>query len=210
MNGGSGIKAVIFDLGNVLIDFDYGRAAARIFKFTRKTPEELLRFFFESDIPPLFEAGGISPQDFFLKVKEEIGLDLGFEDFVPIWNEIFFLSEKNDRVNEIARNLKGRYKLAFLSNINILHLDYIRSKFASIVSEFDYPLSSCELGFIKPQEEIYKKALAVLGVSAGEAFYTDDRRELVEGARRLGIKGFVFNGPEQLKEDLAGSGATFT
>jgi len=206
MNGGSGIKAVIFDLGNVLIDFDYGRAAARIFKFTRKTPEELLRFFFESDIPPLFEAGGISPQDFFLKVKEEIGLDLGFEDFVPIWNEIFFLSEKNDRVNEIVRNLKKRYKLAFLSNINILHLNYIRRKFPSVLNEFDYRFSSCELRFIKPQEDIYRKALSELGVKPQEAFYTDDRDELVEGAARLGIKGFVFRSPDQLLQDLAGQG----
>jgi len=205
-DGAPGIKAVIFDLGNVLVDFDHLIAARKILRHTSKTPEELFSFFFDSDITRLFEAGAISAPDFFLKVKEAAGLGLGYEEFVRIWNGIFFLSEKNRRVLEIARKLKNRYKTAFLSNINILHLDYIKENFAPVVNGFDFQFYSCECGFVKPQEQIYRQALEAMGVSANEAFYTDDRQELVEGARKLGIKGFVFSGPEQLEKDLAGSG----
>jgi putative hydrolase of the HAD superfamily len=204
--GENGIEAVIFDLGNVLISFDHTIAAKRIAPFTDKTEKEIFGLFFDSGITGLFEEGKISPQDFYLKVKEMLNLKLDYENFLPVWNEIFFLTAQNHSVYRIAKGLRGRYKTALLSNINVLHFDYLKQIFP-LFDAFDCVLTSFELGRRKPDPLIYHRTIEALGVdSPAKVFYTDDRRELVEKASELGIRGFVFIGAEQLIEDLSKTG----
>ncbi|MCX5711302.1 MAG: HAD family phosphatase [Candidatus Omnitrophica bacterium] len=203
MTGNHKIKGVIFDLGNVILDFDHRIAAAKIAKFTDMSGEDIYNLFFDSPATGLFEEGKISPEDFFKIVKEKLGLKLNFEEFVPIWNEIFFFSEKNLAAYNIARLLKNNYRVALLSNINFLHLEYIKKTFP-ILDAFHDILASCELKLRKPDARIYLKALEVLGTQAAETFYTDDRPDLIEGARKLGINGYVFSSVDALKADLAG------
>lgn len=203
----NGIKAIIFDLGNVLVDFNHMIAAERISRFSVKTPQEIFELFFDSELTGLFEEGKISSQEFFLKIKETLNLKLDYGRFLPIWNEIFFLSEKNHAVYDLARSLRKRYKIALLSNINILHFDYLKKNFP-VFDAFHNVIASYESGFRKPHPSIYKETLNVLKACASEVFYTDDRVELIEGACRLGIRGFTFTGIEQLKKDLLGSGIT--
>ena len=66
------IKAVIFDLGNVLIDFDHNIAAKRISPLSGRSPKEIFNFFFDSGITGLFEEGKIPAEEFFFKVKESL------------------------------------------------------------------------------------------------------------------------------------------
>src|SRR3989338_6206829 len=152
------IKAVIFDLGNVLIDFDHMIAAKRISKFTDKTPQEIFNLFFDSVLTALFEEGKITPLNFFSEVKKILNSKLDYAQFLPIWNEIFFLSEKNQAVYNLAKILKDHYKIALLSNINILHFDYLKKNF-SIFDAFHNVVTSFESGIRKPDPLIYKKAL---------------------------------------------------
>ncbi|MBM3250516.1 MAG: HAD family phosphatase [Candidatus Omnitrophica bacterium] len=203
--GSDRIKAVIFDLGNVLIDFDHIIAARRISRFCKKTPEEIYGLFFNSKLTTLFEQGRISPPDFYLKVKEMLRLDLSYEAFVPVWNEIFFLSPKNRLVYNLAVALRARYSLALLSNINILHFEYLK-KFFPVFDIFGHVFASCEMGLIKPDARIYESILKELKVLPGEAFYVDDRQELVESAKTLGMRAFVFKDVEGLKKDLTETG----
>jgi putative hydrolase of the HAD superfamily len=199
------IKVVLFDLGNVLVDFDYSTAAKRIMHFCDKNPKALYDFFFGSDACLLFEEGKISPQDFFNKVKDSLGLKISYEAFVPIWNEIFFLSAKNRAVYSLANKLSLRYQVSMLSNINVLHYEYLKKSFP-VFSIFHQVFASCELGLAKPNPLIYRKVLEVLQVGPEAVFYTDDRKELIECARSLGIRGFTFKGVNQLKDDLVSSG----
>ena len=199
------IKAIIFDLGNVLVDFDHMIAARKISGFTDMAAEDIFNLFFDSPLTAAFEEGRISPLDFFSEVKGKLNLKLDYDRFVLIWNEIFFLSEKNRAVYDLAKLLRGRYKLSVLSNVNFLHLEYIKNKFP-IFDVFDNVITSCELGVKKPDPAIYKKALEILGMEAGSTFYTDDRAELIEKAKELGIRSFVFTGAEQLRSDLRAAG----
>jgi len=200
-----GIKAIIFDLGNVLIDFDHRIAAKKISKLSGKSMDEIFMLFFDSPLTGLFEEGKISAQDFFLKVKEMLGLKITFEEFIPVWNGIFFLSEKNHAVYKMVQQLRDRYRILLLSNINILHFAYIKEQFL-VFEPFHHVVTSFDLKMRKPDPEIYQKALALLGTKAEETFYTDDRPELVSAAKQLGIRGFVFEGKEQLKKDLLSVG----
>ena len=199
------IKAVIFDLGNVVVDFDHMIAAGKIYKSCDKSPEEIFNLFFDSGITGLFEEGKISPEDFFTKVKEMLNLKLDYAAFLPIWNEIFFLSPKNLRVQQIAKSLKRGYKTALLSNINILHFEYLKNNFP-IFGPFHKIITSYQAGVRKPEPAIYMKTLGMLGVHPEEAFYTDDRPELVDEAGKLGIRGFYFQSAEKLEKDLEAVG----
>jgi len=203
-----GIKVVLFDLGNVLIDFDYSVSAKRISHFCAKSPEDIIKLFFGSEITTSFEEGKILPLDFFGEVRDMLDLRLSYEAFVPIWNEVFFLSAKNRSVFSLINNLRQNYKVALLSNINILHYEYLKKHFP-VFNVFDKVFASCELGLVKPDQLIYQKTLEALEAPARSVFYTDDREDLVKSAQGLGIKSFVFSGVRQLKKDLLGAGVTF-
>jgi putative hydrolase of the HAD superfamily len=200
-----GYKAIIFDLGNVLVDFDHTIAADRISPFSDKPVPEIVNLFFDSSLTGLFEEGKISPEDFFIKVKEKLNLKLDYERFLPIWNEIFFISNKNQAMYGLAKSLKDKYTIALLSNINILHFNYLKEQF-SVFDIFHHVIPSFAVGFIKPHPLIYEKALEKIGAQAEETVYTDDRTELIEKAENLGIKSFHFQNPDKLKNDFLSIG----
>lgn len=200
-----GVKAVIFDLGNVLVDFDHMIAAKKIFKFTDKTPQDIFNLFFDSELTGLFEEGKITPLNFFSEIKKTLNLKLDYTQFLPIWNGIFFLSEKNYAVYNLAKALKNQYKIALLSNINVLHCDYLKKNFP-VFDTFHNIVASFEAGLRKPDPLIYKKTLELLGVLPQDTFYTDDRAEFIDKACQLGMRGSIFRGAEQLKKDLLDNG----
>lgn len=196
------IKVIIFDLGNVLVDFDLRPAVERISGFCNKRPDEILKLFFDSGVTNSFEKGKLSAQGFYKQVKDILGLELGYESFVPIWNEMFFFSAKNRAVYHIANRLKKNYRIALLSNTNILHYRYIKDNFP-VFSIFEKLFLSFEIGAVKPDKIIYKKAIKALSVLPENIFYTDDRPDLVNSASEIGIKSFIFTNTEQLIKDLS-------
>jgi putative hydrolase of the HAD superfamily len=201
-------KVLLFDLGRVLVDFDHLRAAERMAAFCAKTPAQIYDLFFESPATIDFEAGKITPEDFYLKVKEMLDLQLSYGSFEPIWNDIFFLSAKNRSVFGLANSLRAEYKIAILSNINILHYEYLKKNFP-VFGIFDKVFLSFQMGRIKPDKEIYNLVIQDLKVSPQEIFYIDDRLELVESAKLLGIKASVFTDFDHLVSDLRENGITF-
>ncbi|MDD5108396.1 MAG: HAD family phosphatase [Candidatus Omnitrophica bacterium] len=202
------IKVVLFDLGRVLVDFDHKRAAERISFFCTKSPQEIYNLFFESEATIAFEAGKISPENFYLRVKEMLDLKLSYESFIPIWNDIFYLSPKNRSIFKLVNSLRARYKTALLSNINALHYEYVKKNFP-VFGVFDEIFLSFELGLIKPDKEIYNSVVRKLKVNPQEIFYTDDRADLVESAKALGLRGSVFTNLEQLVNDIQAAGIVF-
>ena len=203
------IKVLLFDLGRVLVDFDHLRSAQRISAFCSKTPRQIYDLFFESGVTIDFEAGRITPEDFYLQVKQMLDLKLSYDSFEPIWNDIFFLSAKNRAVFGVVNALRANYKIALLSNINILHYEYLKKNFP-VFGVFDKVFLSFQVGLIKPDKEIYNLVIRDLEVSPDEIFYTDDRPELVESAKSLGINGCVFTNLGQLINDLRERGITFS
>ena len=202
------IKVLLFDLGGVLVDFDHLRSAQRIAAFCSKTPRQIYDLFFESGVTIAFEAGKITPEDFYLQVKQMLDLKLSCASFEPIWNDIFFLSAKNRSVFGLVNALRANYKIAMLSNINILHYEYLKKNFP-VFGVFDKVFLSFQLGLIKPDKEIYSLVIRDLGVSPPEIFYIDDRLELVESAKSLGLRGCVFTKFGRLISDLKDIGITF-
>lgn len=197
--------AVVFDLGNVLIDFDHMLAARRLSRFTKQSTGKIFSLFFDSQLTRLFEEGKIAPEDFFDEIKKSLDCKINFREFLPVWNEIFFLTSQNLEIYHLAAKLKQRFTIALLSNINLLHFEYLKEKF-SMFSVFDQIFLSYKLQVIKPEKFIYDLVVSKLALKPEQIFYLDDRRELVAAARAQGIRAFQFRGVVQFKEDLRNQG----
>ena len=184
---------IICDLGNVLINFDHRIAVRRILEYTPKKEDEIYELFFDSPFTGLYEEGKISSDEFFQRVKGFLELDMGRDGFFSIWNDIFFETPINIKMQNFLRSIKSRYKLIMMSNLNETHFEFLKKKMG-IFSEFDKLVLSYEVGFRKPAPQIYKCALDFAQTQASRAFYIDDREDLIASAAGLGIKGIVFDG----------------
>ena len=193
------IKAVIFDLGNVLIGFDHTIAVKKILKHTPKKSRDIYDLFFDSDLTQEFEKGKTGKLEFFQQVQTALELKISYGEFLPIWNEIFFLKPESE---DFVGSLNSGIKLALLSNINQLHYEYIREEFSSTIGLFepDKIIPSFRTGFIKPDKEIYDLALKALDVPRESVVYVDDRLDLIEVALSYGIKSIQFKSAKELKQ----------
>ena len=159
----SRISVILFDLGNVLVDLDLKPAVERISGFCSKRQDEILKFFLDSGVANSFEKGELSAEGFYKQARDILDLKLGYESFVPIWNEIFFFSAKNRAVYHIANRLKINYRIGLLSNTNILHYRYLKHNFP-VFNVFERLFLSFEIGAAKPDKVIYRKVIKALGV----------------------------------------------
>ena len=199
------IKAIIFDLGNVLIGFDHRIGVKRILRHTSKSDREIYDLFFDSVFTREFEKGKISCREFFAKVRDMLELQIGYEEFLPIWNEIFFAKPEMER---FVASLNSGKRLVLLSNVNQLHYEYLTSAFTSAFSLFspDKIIPSFRAGFMKPDREIYELALSAAGAAAEEVVYVDDRADLIEAASGYGICSIQFKDIKQLKQEFLNLG----
>ena len=154
---------ILFDLGNVLMDFDHHIAVRKIKPFCGLDEKDIYNLFFDSTITDRFEKGLISSFDFFQEAKRLLNAKISYEEFVPIWNEIFI---PHPGMLEVLELLKDNYSLYLVSNINELHFKYLEEKFKEYFRYFSYIFLSYELNLRKPDEKIYKFILDYLKLPA--------------------------------------------
>lgn len=196
--------SILCDLGNVIVNFDHRVAVKKILGLTPKKEEDIYQLFFDSGLTKLYEEGKITSLDFFHRVSDSLELRIGYDAFFPIWDDIFFETPLNLKMQDFLKSIKSRYKLALISNINENHFEFLKKKMP-IFNEFDKLILSYKVGFRKPAPEIYNTALESLGTGAQKAFYVDDRADLIEAASGYGIKGMAFDGEaafNKIKEAL--------
>ena len=192
-------ELIIFDLGRVLVDFDFKKAIRRLKPHSPKTEAEIRHFFSVTPLWDAFERGTLNPREFFKALQTDLALkDLTWDMFVPMWNDIF--QAMPDSVEIVAR-LKGRYRLAIISNVNQLHWEYVVEK-NPFIQWFEIPIASYAVGHRKPEAEIYRLALRQADVAAERAVFIDDVEAHIHAATALGIRSHHFSSARQLQADL--------
>ena len=191
------IRALILDLGTVLIFHDNEQLYRELAAACGSTPEAILAAL-RSDVGRRMNTTDGPPEIVYEMVAPAIGFPGDVERFAAIWNGIF---QPNEAIVPIVEALHGRVPLFVLSNTNAMHMAYIRPRLP-VLEHFDAILTSHELGLIKPEPAIYRAALVTAGVRPEEAAFFDDLPGHVEGARQVGIRGFVFTDERQFAEDL--------
>ena len=189
-------RAVIFDIGRVLIRIDVGRAMKGLASGTSLSPEELWLAIEKDPRWKDWQEGRISARDWHLHVKQRFGGSATFERFTEAWNLV--LDPEPILSNELLEKLSKNYRLGLLSNTDPIHVAYIESRY-DFFSHFPVRVYSCVIGAAKPNPLIYREVLRACRVRAKEAVYVDDIAAYVEAARRLGMAGIQFQSSEQLE-----------
>lgn len=193
------IRAIIFDLGGVLLRTEDRTPREQLAKSLGMTYDELNQVIFNSESAQLATLGKITKDAHWANVKER--LKLSSEEFSRV-PPAFWGGDKMDwdLVDEL-RFLRAKYRTGLLSNAWDDLRETIETRW-EIADAFDEIIISSEVGIAKPDPRIYKITLERLGVAPKEAVFVDDFIENVEAARSQGMLGIHFTGPEQTRSEL--------
>ncbi len=193
------IKTIIFDMGNVIIPFDFRRGYAALEAHVDIPAAEIPERIRATGLVPELESGRIEPREFVRAINRALGAELSYEAFRGIWGAIFL---PDTLIPEsLVERLKENYRVMVLSNTNAIHFEMVRETYP-ILRHFDHFILSHEVKALKPAEAIYAAAIAEARAEAGECFFTDDIATYVEGARLSGMQAEQFLGYEKLLGDL--------
>jgi FMN phosphatase YigB (HAD superfamily) len=197
------IPVIIFDLGKVLVDFDYTIAARKIAARSAKSPKDLHAFLGSSPILLEYESGRLTRRQFFEAVCDAIGFHGDLDEFGGYFADIF-----TEMPGTIALNAELRrrgFKTHIFSNTNDLAIEHIRRNFP-FFEQFDGYIFSYEIGGMKPQPEIYAAMETLSGRHGADLVYLDDRLENVEAGAARGWRTILHESPEKSRQALAAMG----
>ena len=192
------VKAVFFDIGNVLLKFDAAKIVRKIAWELRANPLKIALFMRKTRLVDPIERGEISPEALYAMFQEKLGFKGDQKAFRLLWCDHFTVQRAT--ANLLKAVAKTR-KVYLLSNTNLLHYEFIRERYA-FAGQVHGAVLSYELKLRKPEPEIYLAALKMAGVEPQEAVFIDDLKENVEGARKVGITALHYTGSAALKKEL--------
>ena len=197
------IRAIILDLGKVIVPFDFSIGYRAIENRTGLSPDVVRERVRSTGLVPRFESGMIQPEAFVQQLCQALQLDAGYDEFCEIWSSIF---SRNTLISEeFIASLASRYPLILLSNTNHIHFEMIRRNYP-LLRHFKEWVLSYKVQAMKPSPLIYRAAVVAAGCEASECFFTDDIDEYVDGARQFGIDAVPFRDQAQLVLDLRARG----
>lgn len=201
----SKIKAILFDMGNVLIFFDARRSSKAFSEAVGVPEDQIWKGFFISELERAYTRGEISSEEFYRRVVEHFPKKIDFATFANLWNDIF---TENGEMSDLLKKLKKHYPLYLISNTNDLHFEHVRSTFP-VVQHFTKCFPSHMVGHRKPDKAMFEHVLREIKLKPEETIFVDDIAEFVESAKNLGIHGIQFTSRSELEKELAKIGIKF-
>ncbi len=198
-------KAIIFDLGKVLVPFDFALGYRALEQRCPHPIPEIRRRIAASGLVEHLEKGLIEPRAFVAQLSQVLDLRVDYDAFCQIWGCIF-----NGQLipDEVLASLAARYRLLMLSNTNEIHFQTIREKY-TLTRHFHDLILSFQVHAMKPEPEIFRAAVERAGCRPEECFYTDDIASFVEAARQEGIDAVQFESPAQIERQMNARGITW-
>lgn len=197
------IKTLIFDLGKVIIPFDFKRGYQGLEQVCGYPAAEIPRRIATTDLVQRFESGLIGPVDFVEQLSLVLDLRINYDQFCQIWSSIFL---PDPLIPEsLLEGLSKRYRLLLLSNTNAIHFDMLEKTYP-LLRHFHHMVLSYRVGAMKPSPAIFREALARAECRPEECFFTDDIAEYVAAAKREGIDAVQFESRAQIEQELMARG----
>ena len=178
----------LFDIGRVLLDFDFESSIPRLFPPDVADPGARMHRLIERKDE--FEAGKIETDDYVRWAIETLGSTATPDEFCHAWRHIFTPNEPMwDRVRQLAAD---GHRLILFSNINGIHWPWITVEFPQL-SHFHEAVVSFKTGYIKPQPGIYQHAIDTHGLVPAETLYIDDLPANCATGRDLGFRTWQYD-----------------
>jgi putative hydrolase of the HAD superfamily len=192
----------LFDLGNTLIRLAYERVLGNICSNANVTRDELVDILEAPGGYRDLERGSVSFWEFYEHLCENAGYRGSIQDFQRVWSDFF--DGPIAGVEELLQRVRERYRVAFLSNSNEVHAELIPRKFAALFQKDDRFVFSHRFRVAKPDPEMFRRALEVMGTLPQHVVFIDDLIENVLAARTIGIRSFQFTDADTLVRELEG------
>jgi putative hydrolase of the HAD superfamily len=192
-------KVVVFDLGKVLVDFDYSIAARKVAARSKISLLDLASFLSASPLLIQYESGMVNRREFFEGIRDAIGFQGTMEEFGGYFADIF--TEIPEMVALHAELRRRGCKTYIFSNTNDLAIEHVERNFP-FFKNFDGYIYSCEVGAMKPDAKIYEAMEKLCGCSGADIIYLDDRLENVQAGLARGWRAFVHETPEKTRAVL--------
>jgi glucose-1-phosphatase len=192
-------RAVIFDVGGVIIHVDSARSFAALGKRAGFSPGHVWKALQTEPHWADWQEGRMSPRDWHKHLSEKFQLSLNFEEFCESWNRM--LEHATLLPESLFERLAESCRVALLSNSDPIHVAHIEAAFP-FVRHFPVRIYSCRVGICKPAPTIYYHVLRELDASPEGVLYVDDTRENAAVATSLGMTGFHFTSPAELLSEF--------
>lgn len=192
------IRILIFDIGGVLVRINLRRFLHGISQ-EMNIPRWRLYFYRNRKLFDAIMRGEATISALHTDIMRFFNREMAFSGFEQIWNSI--LEAPETEMIELARELRQRYKLVLLSNIEAVHHLHLQ-KTMEFFPYFSAHFMSYQMKLAKPEMAIYQTVISELKVAPEECFFIDDRRENVVAAKKLGIRSHRFRNIARLRQDL--------
>jgi FMN phosphatase YigB (HAD superfamily) len=193
----------IFDLGKVLVDFDYSIAARKVAGRSEKAPEDLHAFLGSSPLLVEYESGRLTRKQFYTAIKDAIGFGSDLEEFGGYFADIF--AEMPGTIALHSELRQRGYKTYIFSNTNDLAIEHVRRNFP-FFKNFDDYIFSYEVGAMKPEAKIYEAMEKMCGRRGADLIYLDDRAENIAAGAARGWRTVLHESPEKSRATLKSFG----
>jgi len=181
------IEALIFDIGNVLVPFDWqpfhSRLQAGCTNLTTNAEKEFRELMIR------FEVGEMTGEKFSRSAIRTIGFQGDEREFIAIWNSIF---TSNPPMERTILDLKKRFPLYLLSNTSDLHLAHLMLN-CDVLRHFVDGVYSFRAKCAKPDRKIFETAIKQFGLKPENTAYIDDLAANVHSASDLGFKAIRYD-----------------
>ena len=193
------IKTILFDLGGVIVPFDFKLAYARLAPLCGCEAADIPIKIRSTDLVTRFESGSVGADQFFEELSAVLGLRIAFEDFRDLWTCIFLPQPLI--AEPLLQKLASHYRLMLLSNTNPIHFDMVKANYP-LLRHFHDCVLSYEAGAVKPSSKIFQAAIQRAQCKPEECFFTDDILINVEAARKHGMDAVQFHTAAQIEDEL--------
>ncbi len=197
------IRALLFDIGQVILRVDPGRTTALLAQRAGLAPEEIFRRIKSDPRMADFQEGRLAPEQWHQHLCAEFGVTLSFEEFCEGWNRTLEPEPILDQ--RLFRQLTPRYRLVLLSNTDPIHVAHME-RCHEFLRYFAARVLSYEVGVSKPAAAIYRRSIAATGVEPERILFVDDDARNVEGGRLAGLQAYQFRGAQALRAELHARG----
>lgn len=196
-------EAVVFDLGKVLLDFDYAIAVRRMESRCELVAKALHDLINQSPLLFQYETGRLTTAEFYESVKAAAGFRGDVVEFRAIFGDIFTPIEPMIALHERLRVL-GIPTFIF-SNTNELAIDHIRREFP-FFNQFEDHILSYEHGAMKPEAKLYEVVEQRTSRRGTQLLYVDDRPENIAAGQARNWRTILHQSSEQTLVELQATG----
>ena len=194
----------VFDLGNTLIKLAYERVIERVCNKAPVDRDGLIDLLEKPGGYRDLERGGVTFWQFYEFICENAGYTGSIGEFHDAWSDFF--DGPIPGVEELLARVRAKYRVAFLSNSNEVHAELIQRKFSVLFTPDDRFVFSHRFKVAKPDPEMFRRALEVIGALPQHVVFVDDLLENVIAARSVGIQSYQFIDTPSLVRDLETDG----